>query len=286
MNSEIAVSLDLLLKFVSPLGIAMVLVVIYISLRSGSWHLIRLRLWRFIHSEHEFKDPSIQSAIHDLTSLVAFRYITGIRVRSLAFATNLIEWTKQNQEDFATIATAGAYFDCEKLELRDQLPTKSSRTAMAFGLIIVSLAFYAIALIGLDSRAYFYFKDSGKWFTATTTQIQSVPIPFLEDVIHVNAERCEAKNVPVGHYSEKEVGYLCEFVSSPTMASKVTDAISIQRVTTVFFMVVLVSLFLIFLYLLKQAICVRDLAARLALRGQDVTTPVVASQQTGSTIVQ
>jgi Family of unknown function (DUF6216) len=282
MNGEVAVSLDLVLKFVSPAAIVMGLIVLYISVRSGSWHMIRLRLWRFIHSEHEVKDPSIQSAIHDLTSLVAFRYITGIRVRSSALATKLIEWVKQNQEDFATIATAGSYFDCEKLKLRDQLPTKSSQTGLGVGLIVVTLAFYAIAVIGLDSRAYFYFKDSGKWFTATTSEIQSVPVPFLEDVVHFNAERCDAKTMPLGHFSPEEIKYLCGFLSSPTMASKVTNTIAMQRATSISFMVGLAGLFYMFFSLLKQAICVRDLAQRLALREQNVITPVVASHSTGS----
>lgn len=282
MNGEIVVSLEWILKFVSPAAIVLAVVVLYISARSGSWHMSRLRLWRLIHSDNEVSDPTIQSAIHDLTSLMAFRYITGIRVRSLAFATQLIEWTKINKEDFATIATAGAYFDCEKLQLKDRLPTKSDRIHMVIAVALVTLAFYVIAVIGLDSRAYFYFKDSGKWFTATTTEIESVGMPFLRETIHIDVERCRAKVVPTGHYSEKEVGEMCELLSSSSLITRVTDTIAMQRVSSLCFMAILAGVFFYLFSLLKQAICVGSLATRLAQRAQSATKPEIAPDVTNS----
>jgi hypothetical protein len=238
----------------------------------------RLRLWRLIHSDNEVTNPTIQSAIHDLTSLMAFRYITGIRVRSLAFAMGLIEWAKQNQEDLATIATAGAYFDCEKLQLKDRLPTKRARIGIAVAVAFVTLVFYVIALIGLDSRAYFYFKDSGKWFTATTTEIQSIGVPLLRETIHINVERCRTKTVATGHYSEEEVGGMCELLSSSNLIERVTETVSMQRVSALSFMTILACLFFYLFSLLKQAICIRDLEARLAQKHQETQTSAAATE--------
>lgn len=263
MNADVVASIDWVLKIVSPAAIALAAVVFYVSVRSGSWHMFRLRLWRMIHSEKSVPEACVQSVIDELTSWVAFRYITGINVRSMSVATRLIEWMRENKEDAVTIAVAGSYFDCEQLQLKEHLPQRGARRGLVLGIAVVTLTFYAVAVIGFSPRAYFYFKDSGRWFTATTTDIESVGVPLIHTTVRIDADRCQSKTVLTGHFSEVEVGQLCEYVVNPEMMDRVNKTVSEQRVSSVLFMTILGGLFYYFLLLLRQAICVRDLALRL-----------------------
>ena len=96
MTTDAAVGLvELLGKLLAPLGgTALLLALIYVLWRTGSGHLIRHRLWRFVHGKDAISDEVVRQFIDDRTSLMAFRYGAGFPARTLEQARHLAAWQR------------------------------------------------------------------------------------------------------------------------------------------------------------------------------------------------
>ncbi len=126
---------------------AVLIVVGWLCLRSGSGHMVLARLWSLVHGKLETGDVAIQAFLRERSSLMQFRVMTGVPVRTLPEAHALIDWCRTHNEEVGDIARCNKYFSVATLELRG-VP---SRKVLAFILAALCFAALLITVLGLFS---------------------------------------------------------------------------------------------------------------------------------------
>lgn len=101
------------------LGVAFLAsLVVYLSVRSGSGHVLHLVLWRVLFGRRSCKDPDIDRWIADRNAWIQFRLLSGVRARSLAVSKRVIRWAEQHDEETVDVARCRSHFDTERLTLK------------------------------------------------------------------------------------------------------------------------------------------------------------------------
>ncbi len=270
-TEEITGLLDIWIKYAPPFAATVFIafaIAIYVLWRTGSAHMLRLRVWNLAYGKDVAIDERIRSFIEGRTSLMAFRYVSGVSMRSLESARRLVKWLEDNDEDVSTIALAGQYFDREELRLNEKLPSKHLLLFLIFSMTLAWVAFTATGTLWFTERGYFSVKESGKRFSATATDIQSIGLYLASDRTTLNSQRCSESPIPKGEFSDKEAQLLCSFLLDSEFKPFVESAVRAQRA----FLTVLVVFFGIgFAFMvmkIRQADCVLEMDRRLKRRAR------------------
>ncbi len=151
-----------------PAGILALLC--YAAWRTRSRHILAYRAWRLASGIQEIGDPEIKAFVDEQTSLMSFRFLAGVPVRSAELARQLIQWTRQQGIEMEDVRRCGAYFDADARRVRvEALPSRGKRTAMAWALLpLIAMLFISLALIFTDG-ALVQLKSTGRWLQLSPT---------------------------------------------------------------------------------------------------------------------
>ncbi len=225
MNKETFDSLQQYLKLFELVGsLGLLGAIIYSIWRTGSLHLLRVRLWSLLHGKDEISDEEIRSFIGGRTSLMAFRWVSGITARTIDHAKRIVSWARDNDEDVYSIAVAGPYFDREELRLKEPLPRIRPRgiTTLVCGTVALILFFATVPI--LSTRAYLKIRDTGLWFSASSTDVHEAGPSFLSssrpffirpaDSQPLTLEMCKTNKIPADAFGRAQSAVLCEWLTS------------------------------------------------------------------------
>lgn len=259
--------LEGLAKVVTQIGgvaaIGALVIALYLLWRTGSAHLLRWRIWTRVCGKDHGLDEQVRKFMERRTSLMAFRYISGVPMRTLERSQRLIKWLEDNDEDIGTIALVGEYFDREELQLKANLPSRKTLWLLLFGMASAMIAFTLIGNTWFSDRGYFTLKQSGQWFSATATDIRSVSLGFMGESTTLNKEACAQPTIPRGVFSDADAVLLCSFLPQPEFSKFVEKAKNEQQIVLIIMAVMCGLGIAMMVAKLRQADCVFALKRRL-----------------------
>ncbi|MFI5443736.1 DUF6216 family protein [Polaromonas sp. UC242_47] len=206
-----------------------VLLFIWVWWRTESRHVLFYRLWQLVHGSKEISDPEVKAFIDEQTSLMSFRFVTGVRVKSLKDAQALIQWTRRNDIDMGAISLCGEYFDPDQRQvLVKKLPSKPMQGAK---LLLAGSAVVAayMSMLGIyNDYAVLKFKDSGRSFLASTEQARALSF----GVVAIQKSSCSNDKQaipPKTEFSEQETQVICKFLNEEASQIFIKKTVSEQR---------------------------------------------------------
>lgn len=206
-----------------------VLLFIWVWWRTESRHVLFYRLWQLVHGSKEISDPEVKAFIDEQTSLMSFRFVTGVRVKSLEHAQALIQWTRRNDIDMGSISLCGEYFDPDRRQmLVKKLPSKPMQGAKLVFAGAAVIAAYMSMLGICNDYAVLKFKDSGRWFLASTEQARALSF----SVVSIQKSSCSndtKSTTPKTEFSEKETQMICKLLSEEASQIFIKKTVSDQR---------------------------------------------------------
>lgn len=231
--------------------------------RTESRHVLMYRLWRLLHGSQPIGDPEISAYIDEQTSLMSFRFLTGVQVKTLASARQLIQWAKFHEIEIQAIRWCGDYFDPDLREIRVQKlpPVWIQSLKIAFTMLT-----FIAAMIGLfgafTNEAVLKFKVTDRWFLMTSAEA-NVIWPFNAGSLQKSDCQANARdNASRTSFAESEVQLLCTMLASPETQGYVEKTVAPQRMAFAFAFVAL----LLFAWNLLCSCMKRVVAKRLESR--------------------
>lgn len=209
---------------------ALVLLALLLTWSStGSFHILRHRIWQLASGKRQIKDPAIRSYEEGQSDLMSFRAITGLHVRSLEGARELIALASENGWDLEKLSAAGPFFDCDQRVLK-KIPAKKwiffhLMLAIASG----GAACGALALC-ISNSAYLRFTESGTWFALAPSSASALSWPRSKsslDRFFCGNAATRAKQV--GTFSLKEVNELCSAFNNAETKGYIDRTVQAQR---------------------------------------------------------
>lgn len=199
--------------------------------RTESRHVLMHRIWRLLHGSQPISDPEINAYIDEQTSLMSFRFLTGVQVKTLESARQLIQWAKFHDVEIQAINWCGDYFDPDLREVRlHKLPPGWIQTLE----IAFTTLMFAAAMIGfigtVTNDAVLKFKATDRWFLMKSEEA-NVIWPF--NAGSLQKSDCQANsrdNALRTSFAESEVQLLCTMLASPETQGYVQKTVASQRV--------------------------------------------------------
>jgi hypothetical protein len=200
-----------------------------IWMRTRSLHIPMYRLWRLFYGAKEIEDEGIRQFMADQSSLMHFRFMNGIRVKSLRECNKLIEWARHQDVDMADVAACGQHFDRQRCEIKQPLP--SVRARIVWFPVFVGSAISAMVMVGAVStdRALASFKSTERHFWLRTQDAR--PLWPLDAPI-LRASECSksTEHDLDGAFTAEERQILCSsFTDAKDVANFVSRAVASQR---------------------------------------------------------
>lgn len=221
---------------VAPVGgLVLLMALAWVVWRSGSIHIVRYRVWRLLHGRSDIADAEIKRFIEERSALMAFRFFSGIKSRTLSNAHSLIRWSKDNNEDVREIRMAGGYFDGDALRIRTEaLPGwKAGLSVLIGGMLTASAATFAIKL-GTYDHALFKVNATGTWFSVQadrfgpSTWKGQLGLPMIE----LDACRQQQDAIKTAdNLQPVDVNVLCALLQSDGASGFIAKTLLEQRAT-------------------------------------------------------
>jgi len=217
-----------------PLALPLILLVmfVWVILRSESWHLLRRRTWQLVHGKGGITDPALQIYVEEQTNLTAFRVFVGVPVTTMAEAHALMEWCRAYSVRLETLRRCSQHFD---LETRSIKAKKRSLTifgnlwgvgAMA-SLLVAGMSFQLITL----PYAGLILKESGQHFLASDSQVRTVLPPWGAPTLKPKdcVKEQDAAALRLG-FSLSDVALLCKMLPTEEFRNYARRALFEQRI--------------------------------------------------------
>ena len=195
--------------------------------RSGSAHPVLTRLWRVVMGRTALSDRDIGRLVESRDRLIRFRFIFGVRARTLAQAKRVGKWSEQNDEELSDIKACGELFDLEACELKEQdIPSSYALIAKAVCIAAMVLVVLATLLGTWPNKALLQFTDSRVWFWLSPTGATTFNGKPL-----LSSQACGNRpdQVPIHRLTTLEVQALCEAFRKPGNEAFVRETVSQQR---------------------------------------------------------
>ncbi|GKT26716.1 DUF6216 family protein [Acidovorax sp. SUPP3334] len=249
-----------------PLALPLILLVmfVWVILRSESWHLLRRRTWQLVHGKGGITDPALQGYVEEQTNLAAFRVFVGVPVTTMADAHTLMEWCRVYSVSLETLRLCRQYFDVETRSIKAKkryLTIKGNLwgiCAMA-SLVVAALSFQLITL----PYAGLILKDSGQHFLASDSQIRAVWPPFGAPTL--TAKDCvkeqDAAALRLG-FSPGDVALICKMLSGEEFRHYARKALFEQRIGLFLWGVFMLALMYFLATAARSCMCASKLLQR------------------------
>lgn len=254
---------------------ALGLLILWLSWRSGSSHMLLARLWTLAHGRPQPGDRRIRKYLASRSTLMQFRAVTGVRCRTLADAHRLMAWTDENNEEIGDVARCGSYFDLRKPGLKPFLPRRWE--------FVVSLAIIAVCGAGLviavgaatSTRAWASVKNgSGQELLLAPTEFEVFRSArrFTPVDCQTLSPQAIAKRVDL---PAAEVSTACRWFGDPDLEPLIAQSVRRQRLGLCFLIGLLLGYGLPARRWFQAVNAAWDMSKRLAKR---TSTPSAASE--------
>lgn len=249
------------IKGLGAASVIAILINFFIWYRTGSTHLLLRSLWGRFISGKSTKPKELYKFLNEYTGLLEFRFRTGLKkVRTIAHAKLVIEWTERHDEDIGDVAACRWYFDLEKMSLRDPLPKTwvpivQMFIAFSFGFLTLMSVVFAV-----QDSAIIKLNDSDQWLLLGKTRVK----PFSGRGFQF--AQCQEKSSELSKTSGmsiRDIETICndKMVKESNLSKFIDDNVQGQRIMFSYFAAIFVSLFLVFYVgsrALTKALEIRD----------------------------
>ncbi|MDM0055014.1 DUF6216 family protein [Variovorax fucosicus] len=215
----------------APLGL--IAAFAWVILRTKSRHILIRRLWQLVHGNQDIADPEIRAFVEEETSLASFQMFSGLWVRTLEEARQLLRWAKHNNVTIWSLRLCGEYFDVDARQIRvHKLPSKAwQHCKAAFAMLC-----YAILALGLWSMTSDYvplkLNATQRVYLAADDHVRTFGSvsPFGPQPLKASAcSTANAENANRTAFTEAEIGILCRVFKDADTAPLMKDARASQR---------------------------------------------------------
>ena len=216
-------------------GVVLISTLLFIIWRTGSGYVVRRRIWRIAKGPEKISSAEIRRFFDDQDDLMAFRFETGMRVKSKKQAVNLICWLEITEEDVASVRRSGNYFDVENLDVKR--PTRGVGYLVASAAALVCLGFIVLSgALSFERRVLFYVVDSGTPFVVPVEA--DAAFPFSPALLWDKRKRLavdlcgneESEGVPRSPFDLKDAEVICSLLQNEGAKEYVKKALFGQRV--------------------------------------------------------
>lgn len=246
---------------------------VWVWARTQSRHVPMYRLWRLLHGSQPINDPEVSSFIEEQTSLMSFRFLTGVQVKTLAGAHQLIQWAKLHDVEIQAIDWCGNYFDPDLRQVRtDKLPSawlQNLKVSLTF-LVLLTTAGMSMGIATND--ALLKLKATNHWFLLNAEKAKVV-WPFHAEPL--KKSDCQAKSNDIAlrtSFSELEVSTLCTLLMAPATPDSIQEIVFTQRLAFAFGAIV----FAVLTWILYWE-CMKRVAAK-ALQKRNLNPDITGGQ--------
>lgn len=254
------------------LGLLFVLTAGLICWRTGSTHVLHLRLWRWFVGKQDVEDPVVRQVMAEQSSLMSFRFMTGIAADTLLDAQRVASLARDRNIPLALIHAAGRLFNPAELSVdakRLPKPVFQRIKIACFGvLLLIAMSFGAI----LPQRHVLVsLRETGTWLWLSEASASAFG-PTLDD----RARGFESGSCPgstsVTAFSERDQEILCSIWRDPKAAPLLAEMLSEQRLTFALALLpILLGLSMVLLSF-RRGQAARKLLAVLAPRGSEANS--------------
>lgn len=231
--------------------------------RTESIHVLLHRIWRLLHGRQPITDPEINAYIEEQTSLMSFRFLTGVQVKTLASARQLIKWSQFHEVEIKTIARCGDYFDPDLRAIRvHKLPSPSLQKMKILLLVLISFTGLMASMGIVTNDALLQFKATNHWFFMKSAEA-SVIWPVNAESLKKSDCRAEVHdNAHRTSFSESEVQLICTMFTSPEKQDYIQIALTTQRLAFAYVLFVFTLLAWLSFWDCMKSVMAKDLLKR------------------------
>ncbi|MEH6461716.1 DUF6216 family protein [Chitinimonas sp. JJ19] len=256
--------------------LAMYILAFLVWHRTASNYSLLARLWQIFHGDKEHKDSPVSDFFHEQSVLMQFRFITGVRARTLKQAQALIAWARMHNEDVGAIATCGRYFDIEKVGLKEEeeLP-KNWHLVCRLGLVLALLA-TTLAFTGLAgwNEALLLVKKSGTPFSLSSDYAR--PIGFG---MGISRSQCiDGKALPKNAFATEDAEVICELLRAANLNRYLEQTMLWQRIGFGFITLIWIAYLWTAFVWLRQGGAARDMLNRIRPKENVAPSTIVAQE--------
>ena len=215
------------LAWLTPMGFVSALA--WAVVRTKSRHLLLRRIWQLLHGNREIADPDIRAFVDEETSLASFHLFSGLWVRTLQDAKDLICWTRANKVTMWSLRLAGDYFDADARRIRvEKLPGPAWQRAKQFvcwtGYV---LTFFLLWCALVADSAPFKLKATSRYFLLNADSARVIWPPTIEGLHAAGCTAAPLDNARRTNFAEQEVVVVCQLLQTPELK----DLVKTERYT-------------------------------------------------------
>lgn len=240
------------------IAIAIGIGVFFIWIRTNSSYSILTLLWKIVHGPSEKPEDLIGKYFESESSLIKFRFVSGINARTKKQAEELINWSIDKNESLQDIAKIKNYFDLENLCLiKEKIPTKRKSIFIAL-IFLLSLLMTIPTTQGIRSeKALLQFKESGKFFFATTESATT-----LNGELIIKKENCSTPPYSFDFTKDEKIS-MCNIFTNNGQKSFIFESIKAQRILLTACLFALIFLAFILMKEIRGIIKVNEIRRRI-----------------------
>lgn len=205
---------------------------VWILFRTQSRHVLMYRLWRLVHGSQNISDPEVNAYVNEQTSLMWFRFMSGVPVKTLDSARQLIQWTRLHDVEMRVVAMCGDYFDPDLRKVRlDKLPSTLMQKAKAVLITLLSLASFSCFFLAQPDDALVRLKATDHWLLLHGDEAK---VLFPIDASPIRKADCSADtnaNAVRTNFSAAEVKVLCDLLNNADTALFVDRTVKKQKLS-------------------------------------------------------
>lgn len=204
---------------------------LFVFIRTRSLHVVMYRFWILFYGRQEIADRKVRECIEEETSLMYFRFMQGIHVKTIDECHRLIERARCHAIRITDIAACGHYFDLVDFEIKG-LPCKGKRFVVFIWAMLLTLIIAVIISLMQSDRALLSFKATGRYFWLSAQYAQPVWPPEAKSL---RFDECQ--NSLISEKQENRQGFLDEeykilcsnFLKRDEVSSFLSKSIASQR---------------------------------------------------------
>lgn len=187
---------------------------------TGSTHVIRTRLWRFVFGKRDLGTDSVDDYLKERDQLMHFRTVTRLkRVGTRRAAERVVMWLRKNDVDSDLAASVGFYFEVDPPGLQDKIPG----VGVQAGLACLSAALIVAGVVAMTLAArtppVVRVNKTGNWYAVSKENTYAFQFPGPRPRGFA-FEQCSAPQTVATstNYPPYDVDVLCEAIKSEAPA--------------------------------------------------------------------
>ena len=234
--------------------LGVVIVLLWTVARTGSTHLITMRLWQIVIGARKAASSKMDDFLDQRDGLMRFRLQTGLRrVGTNKQAESLVDWINKKDIDVDAVRACGSFFDLEMPGVKSKLPGVAGRLIV---LAIAALFFYGALIQGVAivvAPPFIKVNKTGHWYGVS--EEGSFHFNFGSKSPHFAIAECSDRNALVSKtgYPKDDVEVLCDLLSSDRHQSYLADAQTSQSIGLAVGCVVSLCILALFLNIEREA---------------------------------